>query len=115
MKRDRKTKIVATLGPATSDTDVIEELFHAGVDMFRLNFSHGAKEGHAACAHAIRELENTMGRPTSNGLRAIWVSAPFMSEAKGRTSCATAVLRPGLCQRHWIVLPLARLAIDLRL
>ncbi len=63
MKRDRKTKIVATLGPASADPAMIEKLFEAGVDMFRLNFSHGAKEGHAACASAIRELEGKAGRP----------------------------------------------------
>ncbi|MGI9418607.1 MAG: pyruvate kinase, partial [Geminicoccaceae bacterium] len=63
MKRDRRTKIVATLGPASADSAMIDKLFHAGVDMFRLNFSHGAKEGHAACAGTIRELQGRTGRP----------------------------------------------------
>ena len=63
MRRDRKTKIVATLGPASADQKMIEKLFAAGVDMFRLNFSHCAAEGHAACASAIRELEGKHGRP----------------------------------------------------
>ena len=37
----RRTKIVATLGPASSTPEVIERLFQAGADVFRLNFSHG--------------------------------------------------------------------------
>jgi pyruvate kinase len=41
MKRARNAKIVATLGPASSDKEIIRQLFHAGVDVFRLNFSHG--------------------------------------------------------------------------
>ena len=40
--RHRRTKIVATLGPATDDPQVLEELIRAGVDVVRINFSHGA-------------------------------------------------------------------------
>ena len=40
MKRNRKAKILATLGPATSTANTIEKLFNAGADVFRLNFSH---------------------------------------------------------------------------
>ncbi len=46
MKRNRKAKILATLGPASSDKKVIEDLFVAGCDVFRLNFSHGDLETH---------------------------------------------------------------------
>lgn len=46
--RQRRMKIVATLGPATSSLERIEALFRAGADIFRLNFSHGAKDDHAA-------------------------------------------------------------------
>ena len=63
VKRDRKTKIVATLGPASSDADTIRNLFVAGVDVFRLNFSHGDQEGHASRLKIIRELEKEFGRP----------------------------------------------------
>ena len=46
MRRICATKIVATLGPATSDPAVIERIFLAGVDVFRLYFSHGDHEDH---------------------------------------------------------------------
>ena len=46
MRRHRKAKIVATLGPATGDTSAIRDLFHAGADVFRLNFSHGTHQDH---------------------------------------------------------------------
>ncbi len=63
MHRHRRTKIIATLGPASSSTDVISRLFHAGADVFRLNFSHGSHEDHAARIAIIRELERRSGRP----------------------------------------------------
>ena len=63
MKRQHRTKIVATLGPASSKPEVIESLFRAGVDMFRLNFSHGTHEEHRARYEAIRALEAEVGRP----------------------------------------------------
>lgn len=61
-KRDRRTKIVATLGPASSSKEKILELFETGVDLFRLNFSHGDHETHRAAASAIREIESQTGR-----------------------------------------------------
>lgn len=63
LRRHRRTKIVATLGPASSTPEVIEALFHAGADVFRLNFSHGSHEDHLARLHAIRSLEKRAGRP----------------------------------------------------
>ncbi|WP_115937209.1 pyruvate kinase [Aestuariispira insulae] len=63
MTREHKTKIVATLGPGTSSKESIQALFEAGVDVFRLNFSHGAYEEHKARLDAIREVENETGRP----------------------------------------------------
>src|SRR4051794_37389893 len=56
-------KIVATLGPASSSPEMINELFHAGVDMFRLNFSHGSHEDHKRRLEAIRRLEEEVRRP----------------------------------------------------
>ncbi len=50
----RRTKIVATIGPASASTATIEALLRAGVDVFRLNFSHGTHQSHAAAFHAIR-------------------------------------------------------------
>ena len=63
MRRLRNTKIVATLGPASSTPGRIAELFEAGADVFRLNFSHGTPEDHAARFAAIRGLEKRTGRP----------------------------------------------------
>jgi pyruvate kinase len=63
MPRLRKAKIVATLGPATSDLQTITELFDAGVDVFRLNFSHGSHEDHRRRYEIVREVERVSGRP----------------------------------------------------
>ncbi|MDE2166475.1 MAG: pyruvate kinase [Alphaproteobacteria bacterium] len=63
MRRRRATKIVATLGPATASPDKIAALFEAGVDVFRLNFSHGAQADHKARFETVRALERTTGRP----------------------------------------------------
>jgi pyruvate kinase len=51
----RHTKIIATVGPASAASDVLEGLLLAGVDIFRLNFSHGTHESHTEAFHAIRE------------------------------------------------------------
>ena len=63
MRRQRKAKIVATLGPASSTPEQISALFHAGADVFRLNFSHGAHEDHKARYDAIRAVEEKADRP----------------------------------------------------
>ncbi|MDD4615983.1 MAG: pyruvate kinase [Alphaproteobacteria bacterium] len=60
---DRQTKIVATLGPASSDKKTIRALFDAGADVFRLNFSHGSHEDHRARMATIREIESEVNRP----------------------------------------------------
>jgi pyruvate kinase len=52
----RSTKIVATLGPASSDPAVLERMFLAGVDVVRLNFSHGTAEDHQKRAETVREV-----------------------------------------------------------
>lgn len=65
MRRNRNTKIIATLGPASSTQEVIEQLYEKGVDIFRLNFSHGALEDHAARVKIIRSLEEKYGRPVT--------------------------------------------------
>lgn len=57
MKRNRKAKILATLGPASSSPEVIEALFVSGCDVFRLNFSHGTIEDHRKNYNTIRLLE----------------------------------------------------------
>jgi len=63
MRRQRSAKIVATLGPASAAPDKIAALFEAGVDVFRLNFSHGEQAEHRARLDIIRALEKKTGRP----------------------------------------------------
>lgn len=60
-----RTKIVATVGPASNNKVVLRQLIEAGVDVFRLNFSHGTHEGHAAVIQLIRELNHEMGTYTA--------------------------------------------------
>ena len=60
--RDRKAKIVATLGPSCETEVMIEKLFLAGVDVFRLNFSHGSHEDHKTKVKIIRKLEKKYAR-----------------------------------------------------
>lgn len=62
MERQRKAKIVATLGPASSSVVVIRQLVESGVDIFRLNFSHGTYDEHCASYHAVRQIEADTGR-----------------------------------------------------
>ncbi len=63
MRRRRSAKIVATLGPSSSTPEQIRALFDAGVDVFRLNFSHGTHQDHHARFEAIRRIEQATGRP----------------------------------------------------
>jgi pyruvate kinase len=63
MRRRRRTKIIATLGPSSSSLEIMTRLFQAGADVFRLNFSHGSHEDHAARFAMIRELEDKFDRP----------------------------------------------------
>jgi len=63
LRRRRRTKIIATLGPASSSSEVIERLFRAGADVFRLNFSHGSHADHAERIAIIRDIERRLERP----------------------------------------------------
>ena len=54
----KRTKIVATIGPASDSLEMIESLMRAGVNVFRLNFSHGTHEYHYEVLQRIREAEN---------------------------------------------------------
>lgn len=58
----RSTKIVATLGPASNDRDVLTRMIAAGVDVVRMNFSHGTAEEHLARAELVREVARTLER-----------------------------------------------------
>jgi len=63
LRRTRNAKIVATLGPASSDRETVRRLFLAGADVFRLNFSHGNADDHRARYAILRDLERETGRP----------------------------------------------------
>jgi pyruvate kinase len=58
----RRTKILATLGPATDAPGVLDAILNAGVDVVRLNFSHGDPSGQVARAQALREAAHRAGR-----------------------------------------------------
>jgi pyruvate kinase len=58
----RRTKIVATLGPASSNPEVLERMIEAGVDVVRMNFSHGTVEEHVKRAELVRSLARSAGR-----------------------------------------------------
>jgi pyruvate kinase len=61
MNNDSRTKIIATLGPATSDRAVLKEMIDEGLDVFRLNFSHGGHDEKAKIIETIRNLEKETG------------------------------------------------------
>ena len=61
----RATKIVATLGPASSSPEVLERLLRAGVDVVRLNFSHGTAQDHIDRATLVREIAAKLGQPVA--------------------------------------------------
>jgi pyruvate kinase len=58
----RSTKIVATLGPASSEREVLKRMIAAGVDVVRMNFSHGRREDHLQRAELLREVSRELGR-----------------------------------------------------
>ncbi|MEE8427413.1 MAG: pyruvate kinase, partial [Woeseiaceae bacterium] len=58
----RRTKIVATLGPATDDKKVLRKMIEAGLDVARINFSHGDSEKHRQRASMLREAASKCGR-----------------------------------------------------
>jgi pyruvate kinase len=62
MDHGRRTKIIATIGPATWDGDVLTRLIEAGADVLRLNFSHADRERHARTIESIREAAERVGR-----------------------------------------------------
>jgi pyruvate kinase len=62
---ERRTKIVCTIGPASQDEHTLEELIRAGMNVARLNFSHGVYEVHAQVYQRIRKLSQEMGKPVT--------------------------------------------------
>ncbi len=84
MRRTRRTKILATLGPASTDKTVIGKLFRAGADLFRINMSHTSHEHMRRLVTLIREVEVEEGRPIG-----------ILVDLAGTRSCASAPLPTG--------------------
>src|SRR5450631_1679526 len=63
MRRHRKTKILATLGPSSNTPEMMRALFDAGVDVFRINMSHTSHAMLAQMHKGLRELSEKVGRP----------------------------------------------------
>ena len=90
MVHERRTKIVCTLGPATQSPDAIAGLISAGMDVARLNFSHGTRDDHADIYGRVREASDAAGRAVS-----ILVDLQGPKIRLGRFDGGYAVLEPG--------------------
>jgi pyruvate kinase len=102
MRRQRRTKIVATLGPASSEPAQIARLFAAGADVFRINMSHTPHDRMRALVRAIRDVEREHGRPISilvdlqgPKLRIGAFASDAVMLAKGATFVLDADPKPG--------------------
>src|SRR5476649_201505 len=61
----RRTKIVATIGPASREPEVLARMVQAGMDVARLNYSHGSLDEHAETAQRVRDASSRAGRPVA--------------------------------------------------
>jgi pyruvate kinase len=87
---ERRTKIVATIGPASRDHETLRRMIEAGMDVARLNFSHGSREIHAENAQRIRDAARQAGRQV-----AILQDLPGPKIRIGRLQDDLAELKPG--------------------
>lgn len=110
MKRDRRVKIVATLGPSSSTRESIKALFEAGADVFRLNMSHGSHDDMRERHSLIRELELELRRPAAiladlqgpklrcgvfeNGLETLEIGQAFRFDLEDKPGDASRVTLP---------------------
>ena len=85
----RRTKIVATIGPATRSVATMTELIQAGADILRLNFSHGTREEHAENVAMAREASEVAGREVG-----CWATCPDRSCESTRSRAAWSSFRP---------------------
>ncbi|MBC8392862.1 MAG: pyruvate kinase, partial [Deltaproteobacteria bacterium] len=60
-----KTKIICTLGPASESPEIVRALIQTGMNVARLNFSHGSQEEHRQKIHLIRAISEELGRPVA--------------------------------------------------
>src|SRR5438045_1494550 len=65
LKSYKRTKIIATVGPATDTYESVYQLLEAGANCIRLNFSHGTQEGHAAYIPWVRKASAKLGKPVA--------------------------------------------------
>src|SRR4051794_6429713 len=86
----RRTKIVATIGPASRDPETLLQMVNAGMDVARLNFSHGSVEEHTENARRVREAAGRGGRPV-----AILQDLPGPKLRIGKLREDTVELKPG--------------------
>lgn len=86
----RRTKIVATIGPATQDKDVLRQLITAGATTFRLNFSHGDHEYHLNSIRLIRQIAFELNQPVG-----ILQDLQGPKIRLGKYTCSTITLKPG--------------------
>src|SRR3954470_155324 len=86
----RRTKIVATIGPASRDPEILVRMVEAGMDVARLNFSHGTEEEHAETAQRVREAAGRAGRQV-----AILQDLPGPKLRIGTLRDGIAELKPG--------------------
>ena len=88
---DRRTKIVCTLGPASADEKTIGEMIDAGMDVARLNFSHGDHEGHGKLIETVRKVARDRGKivPILQDLQ-----GPKSASVKSRTAAHSFMKEP---------------------
>jgi pyruvate kinase len=86
----RRTKIVATIGPASRDPEILVQMIDAGMDVARLNFSHGSAEEHAETAQRVRDAADRAGRSV-----AILQDLPGPKLRIGKLVDGLAELKPG--------------------
>jgi pyruvate kinase len=113
----RRTKIVCTLGPATSSTEMIEKLIHAGMDVARINFSHSDLDAHRRTIAMVREVAGRMKRPLAilGDLQGPKIRVGLLSESIVLKAGETVTFAPeGQQQGEEIPTTYHELASDLR-
>ena len=98
---ERKAKIVATIGPSCKDEATLRKLIQAGLDVARLNFSHGTHEDHANWIQCIRSLSKELSRPVTvlqdlqgPKLRVGWLPAEGIHLTAGQLICLKSISAP---------------------
>ena len=74
---DKRTKIVATIGPSTSSSKTLKSMVKEGVNVFRINFSHGSHDDHIKAIEIIRQVDKDLGTHTAPKPLHVGVLGPF--------------------------------------